>query len=101
MVGRQALEIEFLKGALKNAPRPRSATTSVIIGPPASPSPKVPTNGPVRSTFYDAVDARTNDAIVVADMIAICDEFEAMATGVLAPSSAIAAWSSTPRRFAG
>jgi hypothetical protein len=27
MVGRQALEIEFLKGALKNAPRPRSAGT--------------------------------------------------------------------------
>ena len=38
MVGRQALEIEFLKGALKNAPRPRSATTSVIAGPAASPS---------------------------------------------------------------
>src|SRR3974390_1075750 len=40
MVGRQALEIEFLKGALKNAPRPRSATTSVIAGPTASASPK-------------------------------------------------------------
>ena len=40
MVGRQALEIEFLKGALKNAPRPRSASTSVISGPAASPSPK-------------------------------------------------------------
>ena len=40
MVGRQALEIEFLKGALKNAPRPRSATTSVITGPTASPSQK-------------------------------------------------------------
>jgi transposase len=40
MVGRQALEIEFLKGALKNAPRPRSVTTSVIVGPAASPSPK-------------------------------------------------------------
>jgi transposase-like protein len=40
MVGRQALEIEFLKGALKNAPRPRSATTSVITGPMASVSPK-------------------------------------------------------------
>jgi transposase len=40
MVGRQALEIEFLKGALKNAPRSRSATTSVIIGPAASPSGK-------------------------------------------------------------
>src|SRR6202158_2211322 len=33
MVGRQALEIEFLKGALKSAPRPRSASTSVITGP--------------------------------------------------------------------
>jgi transposase len=40
MVGRQALEIEFLKGALKSAPRRRSATTSVIAGPVASPSPK-------------------------------------------------------------
>jgi len=40
LVGRQALEIEFLKGALKDAPRPRSGPTSVITGPPASPSPK-------------------------------------------------------------
>jgi transposase len=40
MVGRQALEIEFLKGALRSAPRPRSATTSVIVGPTASPSQK-------------------------------------------------------------
>ena len=40
MVGRQALEIEFLKGALKNAARPRSATTSVVAGPAVSPSPK-------------------------------------------------------------
>lgn len=40
MVGRQALEIEFLKGVLRNAPRPRNAPTSVIAGPTASPSPK-------------------------------------------------------------
>ena len=40
MVGRQAVEIEFLKGALKNAARPKSAPTSVIAGPTASPSPK-------------------------------------------------------------
>lgn len=40
LVGRQALEIEFLKGALKSAPRPRSASTSVITGPVAYPSPK-------------------------------------------------------------
>lgn len=40
MVGKQALEIEFLKGALRSAPRPRSAITSVIAGPMTSPSPK-------------------------------------------------------------
>ena len=40
LVGKQALELEFLKGAVKNAPRPRSATTSVIVGPRASASQK-------------------------------------------------------------
>jgi len=40
LVGRQALEIEFLKGASRNAPRARSGTTSVITGPVASPSAK-------------------------------------------------------------
>src|SRR5580692_3202867 len=38
MVGRQALEIEMLKGALKHAPRPRSGTTSVVAGPAIFPS---------------------------------------------------------------
>ena len=40
LVGKQALELEFLKGALKNGPRPRSATTSVVVGPRASASQK-------------------------------------------------------------
>ena len=40
LVGRQALEIEFLKGALKHGSRPGSATTSVVTGPAASPSQK-------------------------------------------------------------
>lgn len=40
LVGRQALEIEFLKGALKHGQRPRSAITSVITSPGASPSQK-------------------------------------------------------------
>jgi transposase-like protein len=40
LVGRQALEIEFLKGASRNARSPRSAGTSVISGPAASPSAK-------------------------------------------------------------
>ena len=39
MVGRQALELELLKGALKHAPRPRSAKTFVVTGPSASPLP--------------------------------------------------------------
>ena len=37
-VGKQALELEFRKGALKHAPRQRSAPTSAITGPTASPS---------------------------------------------------------------
>ena len=40
LVGRQALEIEFLKGALKHGQRPRSASTSLITGPGASRSQK-------------------------------------------------------------
>lgn len=40
LVGKQAMELEFLKGALHARPRPRSETTSVITGPAASPSPK-------------------------------------------------------------
>jgi transposase-like protein len=38
MVGWQALEIELLKGALKHAPRPRSASTCGVTGPTVSPS---------------------------------------------------------------
>jgi transposase len=37
LVGKQALELEFLKGALKHAPRPRSGPTSAITGPVVSP----------------------------------------------------------------
>jgi transposase len=40
LVGKQALELEFLKGALRSAARPRSGPTSVITGPQVSPSPK-------------------------------------------------------------
>jgi transposase len=40
LVGKQALELEFLKGALHARPRQKSGTTSAITGPVASPSPK-------------------------------------------------------------
>ena len=77
MVGRQAPEIEFLKGTLKNAPRPRNVNTSVIAGPAASPSQKgAGLMGIGRSTFYDTLDARARDLTIVAKMKAICDEFE-------------------------
>ena len=34
LVGKQALELEFLKGALKSAPRPKGGTTSVVTSAP-------------------------------------------------------------------
>ena len=40
LVGKQALELEFLKGAVKSAQRPKSANTSVVVGPRASASQK-------------------------------------------------------------
>ena len=40
LVGKQALELEFLKGAQHFGPRPKSAPMSVIVGPSASPSRK-------------------------------------------------------------
>jgi transposase len=33
LVGKQALELDLLKGALKHAPRPKSAITCVVSGP--------------------------------------------------------------------
>ena len=39
LVGKQALELEFLKGAQRQGRPPRSAPMSVITGPKASPSP--------------------------------------------------------------
>jgi transposase len=38
LVGRQALELEFLKTEMRSARSRRNAPTSMITGPPASPS---------------------------------------------------------------
>ena len=40
LVGKQALELEFLKGASRAAPRPRNVTTSAMAGPAACPPQK-------------------------------------------------------------
>ena len=77
LVGRQALEIEFLKGASRNAPRHekrdyvrdhRPAGLSVSDG--------CRLMGLPRSTFYDAPAKKTDDAEIVARITAICEEFE-------------------------
>src|ERR1700732_2956081 len=76
MVGRQALEIEFLKGEKRTAAekreyirhhRPRGL--SIAEG--------CRLMGLSRSTYYDVPSVPTDDAALVATMIAICDEFEA------------------------
>ena len=76
LVGRQALEIELLKGALKHAPRPKSATTSVVTGPVASASAGCELMGLTRSTFYDTSSATLPNDGIVARVGTICDEFE-------------------------
>jgi transposase len=48
LVGRQALEIEFLKGALKHGPQPRSATTSA---PANRPSDSTTSVAPLKSSW--------------------------------------------------
>ena len=45
LVGRQALELEFVKGAVRGAPRPKSANTSVIVGPGPQPPRRMPADG--------------------------------------------------------
>lgn len=76
MVGRQALEIEFLKGALKSAPRPRSETTSVIAGPAGFfIAQGCRLMGLSRSTLYDPPATPVDETELVARMQAISDEF--------------------------
>ena len=78
MVGRQALELEFLRGASASAARPRNAPTSVHHRPRGlSVTQGCRLMGLPRSTFYDVPAAPADEAEIVARMRAICDEFEA------------------------
>ena len=52
LVGKQALELEFLKGALRSGPSPRSVPTSVITGPVGSVAQGCRLMGIARSTYY-------------------------------------------------
>jgi hypothetical protein len=73
MVGRQALQIEFLKGA----PRPRSDYIRHHRPDGASAAKGCRLMGLPRSTYYDAPPAKADDAETVATITAICNEFEA------------------------
>src|ERR1700722_390100 len=77
LVGKQALELEFLKGAAKSAPRPRNATMSVVVGRPASALPKGGRLlGIGRSTFDDDPPAALDASAIVEAIPGICEEFE-------------------------
>jgi len=69
LVGRQALESEFRKGARKHGPQSRNATTSVITGPVACPSQKR-LMGIGRLTFYDSLAVSIDVTALVERMVA-------------------------------
>ena len=76
LVGRQALEIEFLKGAQKTGRRPEAH-----LRPSLPPRGMSVTRGCVlmglpRSTFYDAPSVAVDDTEIVSRLHAICGEFE-------------------------
>lgn len=77
LVGKQALELKFLKGALK-ALRGREAALR-----PSSPAPWCLSvakgcrlMGMARSSFYDRPERPADDTAIVEAMVSICDEFE-------------------------
>ena len=78
MVGRQALEIEFLKGALKKRTAAEKREYIRLHRPYGiSIAEGCRLMGLPRSTYYDAPPVKTDDAEIVANITAICDEFEA------------------------
>jgi transposase len=80
LVGQQALELEFLKGALRKAPQPRTGPTSVVTSPTACAVAKgCRLMGLVHSTYYDRPTRTVDDTALVEALFGVCDEFEAMA----------------------
>jgi transposase-like protein len=76
LVGKQALELEFLKGALHARLRRRSEPTSAITGPAASVAEGCRLMGIARSTYYDRSEKPADDTAIVEAIATICDEFE-------------------------
>ena len=78
MVGRQALEIEFLKGGAEKRTAAEKREYIRLHRPYGiSVAEGCRLMGLPRSTYYDAPPVKTDDAEIVANITAICDEFEA------------------------
>ena len=77
MVGRQALEIEFLGGAEKRTAAEKREYIRLHRPYGISIAEGCRLMGLPRSTYYDAPPVKTDDAEIVANITAICDEFEA------------------------
>ena len=78
LVGKQALELEFLKGAARSAPLLRSGPTSADRRPYGLPGTEgCRLRGVAHSTYYDTSPvAALDDTVLVKAIAAICDEFE-------------------------
>jgi hypothetical protein len=76
MVGRQALEIEFLKGALKRTAAEKREYIRHHRPLGLSIAEGCRLMGLSRSTYYDRPSLPADAAAIIASMIAICDEFE-------------------------
>ena len=77
LVGRQALELEFLKGALRRAAAKKRAYVRDHRPDGLSVAAGCRLMGLARSTFYDAPKRAADDTALVEAMAAICDTFEA------------------------
>lgn len=78
VVGRQALELEFLKGALKKrTPAEKRGYVRDHRSPGLSVAEGCRLMGIARSTYYHAPAPRVGDAALLTAITAICDEFEA------------------------
>ena len=76
LVGKQALELEFLKGAVKSAPQAEKRDYVRRCRPPGlSVAEGCRLMGIARSTFYDK-PAPQDDTAIVEVISGICEEFE-------------------------
>jgi transposase len=95
LVGKQALELEFLKGGQRNAPPARSEPTSAIARPEAvSVAEGCRLMGISRSAYYDAPAMALDDIAIVANQLWVADiTYLAVTSGFVYVAVILDAWS--------